>query len=145
MSQFVQRRESRFNNINNVNIGLSIPFRNEGSWFASTRTLRDAIIENIKNFLFTNKKERVMRPNFGLSLRNYLFEPNDKVVRDKLFSEIDSGFKQYFPFLELKNVQIVSNKEDKSLNENSIKIQIDVLAKFAQEWELLTFDKIISQ
>ena len=68
---FVEDRDS------NVSIGIDLPFHRENGpsgWFASTKTTVEAVKNNIRNLLLTNRGERVFQPNLGLGLRQFLFE-----------------------------------------------------------------------
>ena len=62
----------------NIFIGIDMPIRkSEGpeGYFASTKTTVGSVKNNIRNLLQTEKGERLMQPNFGISLRkrnNYL-------------------------------------------------------------------------
>ena len=68
---FVEDRDSH------VSIGIDLPFHREigpSGWFASTKTTVEAVKNNIRNLLLTNRGERVFQPNLGLGLRQFLFE-----------------------------------------------------------------------
>ena len=56
-----------------VAIGVSIPF-NQPSVFNQTYTTNDQIKSNLINYVLTNRGERPLNPNFGLSLQEKLFE-----------------------------------------------------------------------
>jgi len=55
----------------NIFIGIDLPFRkSEGrdGWFTSTTTTIEAVKNNIKNLLQTQKGERFMQPFLGINL-----------------------------------------------------------------------------
>ena len=58
---------------NKVFIGIDLPIRkSDGSegYFASTSTTIEAVKNNIKNLLLTERGERIMQPFLGLNLRS---------------------------------------------------------------------------
>ena len=44
--------------------------------------------EQIEQVLFTNPRERVFRPEFGAGVRQLLFEPNNRSLRDTLLQRL---------------------------------------------------------
>ena len=70
--RFVEDRDTR------VSVGIDFPFArvpNGDGYFQTTKTTVDAIKNNIKLLLKTNKSERVFQPNLGMGLKEILFEP----------------------------------------------------------------------
>jgi phage baseplate assembly protein W len=66
------------------------------SVFNSTYTTIDQIKSNVINYILTNKGERVLNPNFGSNLRNFIFEnlteTNLRTLEIKLSNDISSNF-----------------------------------------------------
>lgn len=145
MSINSNNRESILNRQNKTRISISVPFRNtDGEWFTCTKTTEDTIFEDIKAYIFTNKGERVMRPDFGIGLRKYLFEPNDDVIKSSLTSEINDGLNKYFSFVNIDNIVIARYPEDATLKENQLKISIALKLKFADQIIMKTIEEVIS-
>ena len=102
-------------------IGLSMPLRNSemtGSvgYFESTNYTIDAIKENVKNVLSTQKQERIFRPNLGVNWNKYLFAQLNQNVLTQLREEIRGALMIWMPFLNIRNLEIVRPDE----NENNI-------------------------
>ena len=53
-------------------IGVKLPF-DSPSVFTSTFTTKEQVKSNLINLLLTYPGERVLNPQFGVGLRNYLF------------------------------------------------------------------------
>lgn len=45
--------------------------------------------EQIEQVLFTNPKERVFRPEFGVGVRRLIFEPNDITLRNTVIQRVN--------------------------------------------------------
>ena len=54
-----------------------------------TSLRRQHVREQIEQVLFTNPKERVFRPEFGVGLRRLIFEPNNDALRNTTLKRIN--------------------------------------------------------
>ena len=111
---------------NNVFIGIDLPFRKSDGiegWFASTTTTIEAVKNNIRNLVRTNKGERLMQPQLGLNLRNYLFEQFTDELRLSIENDILDTFNFWLPFVEIKGLDINMNETD-AIGKNKMSIFI---------------------
>jgi len=99
-----------------VAIGVSLPFDAEAV-FNSTYTTKEQMKSNMLNVLLTEPGERIYKPNFGVGLRNYLFENFTDV--DNLEDRIRNQVEIYVPQVELTNVKI-----NKDPNSHELKVSI---------------------
>jgi len=60
---------------------MAFPFK-VGSKGTETSRRSDHVREQIEQVLFTNPRERVFRPEFGVGVRRLIFEPNTALLRD---------------------------------------------------------------
>lgn len=107
-----------------VGIGLSIPFQSSAtsgsdSVFNVNYATNEQIKYNIINYFLTNKGERVLNPNFGGNITQYVFEPNDPSTLEILKKKIEEDIALNFPMVELK--EIIANAD---LEYNTITVQI---------------------
>ena len=80
----------------------------------------DQIIKNdILQFILTVPGERVMRPSFGVNLRNAVFDPNDTESVVNLQDEIREGLLANDPRLSEVSVSIT---QDEDLNQMTIRV-----------------------
>jgi len=140
-----QNRESHFGDSNRTNITIRIPLRNgRDGWFDNIDKTVDAIEQDIRAFLFTNKGERVMRPDFGVGFIKYIFDPNDGLMESRARQEIEDGFRQYFPFVKLKKVEVKRKPNDDSLSENELRIKVEAEINFPDDIKMITIDKVLT-
>ena len=114
----------------NIFIGLDLPIRKgdgKDGYFASTTTTIEAIKNNIKNLLLTQKGERLMYPNFGMGLRRFLFEPFRDEINLAIQDEIIESFKFWLPFVIIKD--IVVKMSDNTNDKNTMNITVDFAIK----------------
>jgi phage baseplate assembly protein W len=97
-------------------IGIKLPF--DGSTGLNiTYTTKDATRSNILNFFLTGRRERVMNPNFGASIREQLFEQITQGTTDNIKDIIEFNLNNLFPQINLNQLQI-----DSSPDQNIIKV-----------------------
>ena len=110
----------------NIFIGIDLPFRRSDGkegYFASTITTIEAVKNNIRNLVRTNKGERLMQPQLGLNLRNYLFEQFTDELVFSIQNDIVDTFKLWLPFVEIRDIQINMDEND-SIGKNKMNINI---------------------
>ena len=74
--------------------------------YGLTKTVREAVKQNFKNLILTSPGERVMDSNFGVGLRNFLFENYTIEVGENIRFRIFDQAKIYMPFIEINSVSI---------------------------------------
>ena len=115
-------------NDTNIKIGIDLPIRrsdDKDGYFATTSTTIEAVKNNIRNLLQTNEGERFFQPNLGLNLRALLFE---HIKTENLIGIQDSildKFQFWLPFVEVRNIQVLSSDNDSSIDKNEIRVKID--------------------
>tara|TARA_B100000424_G_scaffold194275_1_gene151704 strand:- start:1204 stop:1695 length:492 start_codon:yes stop_codon:yes gene_type:complete len=114
-------------NDNKVKIGIDLPIRRDDGldgFFATTSTTIEAVKNNIRNLLQTNEGERFFQPNLGLNLRALLFEhiTNENLigVQDAILDKMEF----WLPFVEIRDIQILSRNNTTDIGANEIRIKI---------------------
>ena len=106
-------------------IGTKIPF-NKKSIFESNFSTKNQIKSNLINLLLTSKGERFHEPNYGIGLREILFEPNietaDKI--SKLKGLINQNITIHIPQITATDIKVDPIKNTNNL---LVKIQYKVL------------------
>ena len=96
-----------------VAVGVSLPF-NDPEVFTSTYTTKEQLKSNMLNVLLTEPGERVYKPNFGVGLRNYLFENFTDI--ESLESRIQNQVDRYVPQAELLKADVIKTLDSHELN-----------------------------
>lgn len=94
-----------------------------------TKGISETLRQNLKNLILTNNGERVMDPDFGVGLRQFLFELDNSSMEQELYEKITSQSKKYLPAIEILelNFSFGSNAPvDKIsiLNSNAVYLEI---------------------
>ena len=114
-------------NDTNIKVGIDLPIRRDDikdGWFASTTTTIEAVKNNIRNLLNTTQGERLFQPNLGLNLRQMLFE---QITEESIIGIQDSildTFSFWLPFVEVRDIEILTNDNNKTILSNEIRVKI---------------------
>ena len=121
----LDRRKDRFveDQDTRVSVGIDFPFArvpNQDGYFKTTKTTVESIKNNIRLLLHTESGERVFQPNLGMNLRQFLFEQITEDTSIQIENDIVNVFETWLPFVELRDIQINTDNQ----NKNQIDINI---------------------
>lgn len=110
----------------------------EDGYWGLTKTVTEAIKQNLKNLILTIPGERVMMPNFGVGLHQYLFENQNSFVLEEVKARILEQTRIYMPSIIIEDIEGIDNPEQKMLNG-----QHGVAIKILYRIEPLNYDDIL--
>ena len=116
-------------------VGVSIPF-NAPSVFFQTYTTKDAIKNNLINFLLTNQNERYLNNGFGANIRTYLFEQMTLNNIENLKDNIQNIINIYFPIIRLDTLDVLGNPD---YNELTVRFTYTILNTDLTDQTQITF------
>tara|TARA_Y100000592_G_scaffold85719_1_gene138154 strand:- start:15071 stop:15478 length:408 start_codon:yes stop_codon:yes gene_type:complete len=96
----------------NVKIGVAFPL-DENNLFTGTDTIEEQIKANLINLLLTVPGERINLPNYGVGLKNLLFEQQIDLVTLK--EQIIDTTRRYIPNIKIQNVQTGMSNDENSV------------------------------
>tara|TARA_B100000035_G_scaffold312534_1_gene324222 strand:+ start:2773 stop:3168 length:396 start_codon:yes stop_codon:yes gene_type:complete len=106
-------------------IGPKLPLQFDNTdGYRLTKTINEQVRQNLKSLVLTAPGERVMDPNFGVGIRNYLFLQVSEGVVGKIRSEIKRQVKRYMPFLQIIDVEINSPDGTQFTDDNMLGVNI---------------------
>tara|TARA_A100001391_G_scaffold203892_2_gene197547 strand:- start:124 stop:516 length:393 start_codon:yes stop_codon:yes gene_type:complete len=114
---------------------LPLAKSSEDGYWGLTKTITEAIKQNLKNLILTIPGERVMMPSFGVGLKQYLFENQNAFVLEEVKARILQQTSIYMPSVIIEDIQTIDNPEQKILNG-----QHAVAIKILYRIEPLSFD-----
>lgn len=93
--------------------------------YALNKEYVELVQQNLKMILLTAPGERIMEPEFGVGLRNYLFQNNTKQTQRVIDSKIREQVALYMPFIEVISVQFNTLFAESGTNENGIHMNLE--------------------
>ena len=125
-------------------IGPKLPLQvDDVDGFRLTKTINETVRQNLKNIILTAPGERVMDVNFGVGIRNYLFQQVAEGVVGTLRSEIVKQVGKYMPFLEI--LDVIINQPDETYYTDDNMLGIDIVYRFLPTDDLDTLTINLSQ
>lgn len=92
--------------------------------FRLTKSLKEVVVQNLKMLILTSPGERVMIPNFGVGLYNYLFELNSQhthtIIRERILQQV----KKYLPHVGIMKINFGGN-EPEDVDRNVLALAIE--------------------
>ena len=100
-----------------VALGINLPIDSaNGASMASTYFTKDQVKANFRNVLSTMIGERVMQPEFGTYLYNYLFEPSNEDLKNKqITAEVERCASVWVPQILVQDVSYPMNFDEKKI------------------------------
>ena len=77
---------------------------NKDELFIMNETLADAVADNLRNLILTNRGERVMQPNFGANLKAILTEFGTEGFESEVMARIKSSVAKYMSYVALSTM-----------------------------------------
>ena len=86
-------------------VGIKFPF-NKKKIFDLDYTTKNHAKSKLINLLITSPGERLNQPNFGIGMKNRLFEQQTPIAAEDLRDIINPQVQIYIPEIEIKNIAI---------------------------------------
>ena len=87
-----------------ISTKLPLEYNKEDGPYAMTKTLPETIKQNFKNLLLTIPGERIMDPEFGVGVHQYLFENDSNRMSAEFQERLYEQVRAYLPFIEIISV-----------------------------------------
>jgi phage baseplate assembly protein W len=84
--------------------------------YTLNKTIFESVAQNLRTLVLTVPGERMMDLNFGVGLRNFLFEIDTPELRAKIRSKINEQVSRYMRFLEIVRIDIDASEDANKLS-----------------------------
>lgn len=124
--------------------GLQFPLGVGGrqSLFSKTSGI-DLIKAAVKQLLQTERGERVMLPNYGCSLRKFLFQPLDQDTFNEIRTEIEFSFNNYIRGAKIVKLGVFPTGESSYSGGNALKVVL-TLALDTNDMKVFEVEVVLS-
>ena len=113
-------------------IGVRLPLSlSDTDGFEMTTTIRSVVKQHLKMLILTNPGERVMDPDFGVGLKQYLFSHYSPAVYGEISENINSQVRDYLPGVTIND--IVYNSDHDGVSYLGIRIHYTIRAQAMQD------------
>ena len=104
-----------------LGVGWKFPIRVNARGGLSFSRHEQDIEESVWIILSTAKGERVMEPNFGCGIHDYVFAPNNVGTRGSIAYEVQKSLAEFEPRIDVTGVRVESFPE----SDNTLLIYVD--------------------
>ena len=103
-----------------------MPFvKDPASGWSQNKTLLKVASQNLIGIVLTVPGERIMHPDMGVGLRNYLFRMNDATTKSALSAAIKAQVSKWCPYIKILEINYQGSDED--LNFLKVNLAYEVL------------------
>ena len=88
------------------------------------KTLKQTIQQNLKMLILTSPGERVMVPDFGVGLHNFLFMNMGNDSLSVVAQRIKEQVEFYISVINLEEIRFFTNDDDPTLQINEVRVSI---------------------
>lgn len=106
-----------------------------GDGYTSIKRMKTLIKQNFKMLVLTNPGERVMNPDFGVGIRQFLFESFESDVYARIDSKIREQVALYLPIVAIQSIDFGTG----GIDDNSLGIRIEYTIPDIATQDLLEF------
>tara|TARA_R110000782_G_scaffold102791_4_gene190147 strand:+ start:18544 stop:19044 length:501 start_codon:yes stop_codon:yes gene_type:complete len=99
---------------------------NQGNYINSGSG-KSLIRNNLRQLLSTQKGERIMLPDYGLSMHRFLFEPLDQTLFYLIRREVILNITKYFKQVKILNIAVVSSPREQERSILRIDLTLQLL------------------
>ena len=107
------------------NYSPKLPLKVDSSnGFSNNQTISEVALQNLKMLILTSPGERIMDPNFGVGMRNYVFEQNNLSTYASIRAKIRKQVQEYLPYIDIVDVLFETEQNNNEIISNQVLIKI---------------------
>ncbi len=97
-------------------MGMPYPICKNARGLLRTQSGVEQIKSDLLTLILTNPGERVMLLDFGINLRQFLFEPNDGLLEEEVRRAIDQQLRLWEPRIVIDQIEVTTQPERSTLH-----------------------------
>ena len=86
--------------------------QDSGDGYTMIKRIKALVKQNMKMLILTNPGERVMEPDYGVGIRQFLFESFESDVFERIDTKIREQVLQYMPAVTILKLQFANSDPD---------------------------------
>jgi hypothetical protein len=107
-----------------LGVGWNFPPQTDASGTMALAVYEQDVHQSIRIILATNPGERVMRPDFGAGLNDFVFEPVSTTTMHQLQTRVQEALVNWEPRIDVQQVSVTADPVQRSLLLIDISYQI---------------------
>jgi phage baseplate assembly protein W len=86
--------------------------QDSGDGYTMIKRIKDLVKQNLKMLILTNPGERVMEPEYGVGIKQFLFENFESDVYSRIDNKIRDQVALYMPAVQITKLQFANSNPD---------------------------------
>ena len=95
-----------------ISVKLPLDINSSDGPYALHKDIKESIKQNLKMLILTNPGERVMEPEYGVGIRQFLFESFESDVFARIDNKIREQVALYMPAVQITKLQFANSDPD---------------------------------
>jgi phage baseplate assembly protein W len=119
-----------------VSYNIKFPLNDDvttNTYFALTKTTKDALTSDLLLLLLTQKGERYYEPDYGTDLLRFIFEPNDNLVQSDVEQEIKRTVSAYIPALKIDRITFNKDVDEQGLPMKETQLNVSIKFTYTED------------
>ena len=89
---------------------IPLALSNEDGTYTLIKEYKELVKQNFKNLILTAPGERMMDPQFGVGIKNFLFENDEPGLYSSISNKIEEQTEKYMPFVGIVDINFASSE-----------------------------------
>lgn len=98
--------------------------------YGLSKDMEELAQQNLKTIILTAPGERIMVPDFGVGIRNYLFEQNTPGTQNLIRNIIEQQVARYAPYIVIEDLQVSSPQAAGSFANEKDQTRLNINIRF---------------
>tara|TARA_R100000773_G_C4171403_1_gene84961 strand:+ start:71 stop:439 length:369 start_codon:yes stop_codon:yes gene_type:complete len=86
--------------------------QDSGDGYTMIKRIKTLVKQNLKMLILTNPGERVMEPDYGVGIKQFLFENFESDVFARIDQKIREQVARYMPAVQIRKLQFANSNPD---------------------------------
>ena len=110
--------------IQGISVQLPLIYGKSDGPYILNKNIGQVIRQNFKNLVLTSPGERVMEPDFGVGMRQLLFEGINSRTYQVIEERLKEQVNEYMPFINIEEVNFLSADNTPSMDLNAVTVRL---------------------
>lgn len=84
--------------------------------YSLLKTKAESIKQDLKMLVLTNPGERIMLPDYGVGIRQFLFSQNIEGIREEILKRMQDQIRRYMAFVMIQDLKVESSSDSNLIN-----------------------------
>jgi|TARA_R110002012_G_scaffold315995_2_gene530480 phage baseplate assembly protein W len=114
-------------------LSVSLPLRIDpiDGAYGLNKRVSEVASQNLKMIILTSPGERIMYPEFGVGVKQFLFEQNTPGTISAISGRIRQQVSRYAPYIKILDLTVQSPTDLYSTNQGKISNRINIVIKYS--------------